>query len=468
MSHTLTHANHLKEIRKKAGVKVPRKRRSRIPRQVYPRLIEHEYSQAIAEVTGRAARRTLQPLLSELPSLLESARQSRADSGDEGRMFAGFNVCIENPKGSVRYWRDSGGAEGETTMKWDYGYIDGFIGADGDEVDVYLGPDDDSPWAHIIHQMKKDPTAEGRWREYDEDKVMIGWRSADDAKAAYLSQYDDIRFFGSMTTMCLSDLRNSLRESSGGPITARLDADEGRKARKLIDKAKAQMSSIGADKVEALGRKFAELTSSHQRKMIQKQTRAALGVDVTFRDKGLAAKMAHFVDENASLISTMQTNVHDDVAKIVTRAIVNGELHDEVAKEIEKRFGVSESHAKLIARDQIGKLYGQLNAARSRELGLKRFIWRSVGDERVRDEHTKREEDSNPDEGGTPYYFDDPPDGELPGVPIQCRCTAEPVFDFEEEPDEAPASKSSKDEENTEEDADEETGSGGEVDETAD
>src|SRR6187402_1088533 len=96
----LTSAHHLKAIRKMAGVRVPRKRRTRIPRQKYPRMIEYDYAEAIAEITSRAARRSLQTLLDELPKLLDSARQARADSGDQGVVFAGFNIVVENQVGS--------------------------------------------------------------------------------------------------------------------------------------------------------------------------------------------------------------------------------------------------------------------------------------------------------------------------------------------------------------------------------
>jgi SPP1 gp7 family putative phage head morphogenesis protein len=442
VSETLAHAQHIRTIRKMAGVKVPRKR-SKIPRQVYPKMIEKEYADSISEMTGRAAKRAMQPLLDALPGLLASASQTRSDAGML-KNFAGFLVGIENPAGSIRFWRDGRGGSGATYMNWDYGYIDGYVGADRDEVDVYLGPDQDAPDVFAVQQMKAPD-----FTEYDEDKIMLGFPSLESATAAYLSQYDDPRFLGTITAIPVGQFRDALEKCGGGSVVERIDADEGRKAKELLDKAKKKLGDEGdAKKVEALGRKFAGQTSDHQKGQIQKQTKAALGVNVVFRDKGLNDKIQNFAAENATLITSMQDDVHNSISKIVMRAITNGELHGDVAKKIQDRFDVSESHARLIARDQIGKLYGQINASRQKELGVTHFVWRTVGDERVRDEHDQREDDSDPDKGGEPFAFDDPPDGELPGVPIQCRCTAEPVFGYtpEEADDEEEIAAESADE----------------------
>lgn len=47
------------------------------------------------------------------------------------------------------------------------------------------------------------------------------------------------------------------------------------------------------------------------------------------------------------------------------------------------------------------------------------YIWCTVGDEKVREEHAAR--------NGKIYSFGDPPNGENPGEDYNCRCWAEPV-----------------------------------------
>lgn len=102
------------------------------------------------------------------------------------------------------------------------------------------------------------------------------------------------------------------------------------------------------------------------------------------------------------------------------QAVQDGKLHTDLADDLHARFDIGERKATLIARDQVGKLYGQVNAIRQKEVGVEKFVWRTAEDERVRAEHEQRD--------GETYSYDDPPDGELPGEPILCRCYAEPDF----------------------------------------
>lgn len=68
------------------------------------------------------------------------------------RQFAGLAIAVENPKGTTREWRQQDGRSGVTKMRYDYGYIGGAAGADGEEVDCYLGPNEQAEFAYVIHQ----------------------------------------------------------------------------------------------------------------------------------------------------------------------------------------------------------------------------------------------------------------------------------------------------------------------------
>lgn len=122
------------------------------------------------------------------------------------RIFQGFPVSIENKKGSTRSWYDSNAdKKGETKMHYDYGYIRGTKGTDGDHVDVYLGPNEDADTVYVIHQRKAPDFV-----EYDEDKVMLGFGTAREAKDAYIKQYDNPKFFGTMTPLSLEEFREKI------------------------------------------------------------------------------------------------------------------------------------------------------------------------------------------------------------------------------------------------------------------
>lgn len=84
----------------------------------------------------------------------------------------------------------------------------GTLGLDGDPVDAYVGPNADAPTAYVVHQ--KFPGTQA----VDEDKVMLGFDSADDAERAYLEQYDGHGFMGGVTSWPVGELRDYLRDSS--------------------------------------------------------------------------------------------------------------------------------------------------------------------------------------------------------------------------------------------------------------
>jgi SPP1 gp7 family putative phage head morphogenesis protein len=76
----------------------------------------------------------------------------------------------------------------------------------------------------------------------------------------------------------------------------------------------------------------------------------------------------------------------------------------------------------------VAKLNGKLTESRQRDIGVEGYIWRTVGDERVRETHESVD--------GDYYSWDNPPsetDGNAPGEDYQCRCWAEPVLPSEME-----------------------------------
>jgi hypothetical protein len=118
--------------------------------------------------------------------------------------FAGFNISVENKAGSIRSGKDKDGHEWQCKMNYDYGYIRGSVGVDGDHVDVYIGPDEEAPEVYIVHQ--NDPVT----GKYDEDKVMLGFSSEKAARQAYLKQYDRPGFLGDIDTLSLEEFREKV------------------------------------------------------------------------------------------------------------------------------------------------------------------------------------------------------------------------------------------------------------------
>lgn len=96
----------------------------------------------------------------------------------------GYDVTIENPKGSVRRGTDASGKQWEQEMQNTYGYIRGTEGVDGDHIDVFFSEDPSQGDVFVVDQVNKDGS-------FDEHKVMYGFPDIESARKAYLSNYED-------------------------------------------------------------------------------------------------------------------------------------------------------------------------------------------------------------------------------------------------------------------------------------
>lgn len=223
------------------------------------------------------------------------------------------------------------------------------------------------------------------------------------------------------------------------PKAVRTDSPESRKVQGLIaDAAQDLRGRTNKPQIAALAKRFAQQTQTFQRVQLNNQVSDVLGVDVPERDPEVADRMSDFVRQNVDLVSSIPQDLHGELGSLVHHAVVQGRPSRDLSNDIEKRFGVAESRARLIARDQIGKLYADINRHRQRRLGIQKFIWRTMKDERVRGDPDGKYPNATPshfDLEGLMFSYDDPPTPEgadgplLPGEDYQCRCYAEPVLD---------------------------------------
>ena len=137
-----------------------------------------------------------------------SEAQKEAGNYKKGHIkINGFDVTIEQPAGSVRSGKDANGKEWSVTMNNTYGYIRGTKGVDGDHIDVFLGPDMNSDMVYVVDQVNTDGS-------FDEHKVMIGFSSLEDARSAYLSNYEDgWQGLGNITGVALDEFKKWIDSS---------------------------------------------------------------------------------------------------------------------------------------------------------------------------------------------------------------------------------------------------------------
>lgn len=125
---------------------------------------------------------------------------------------------------------------------------------------------------------------------------------------------------------------------------------------------------------------------------------------------------------NIQLIKSIRTQYLDKVQNAVMQAMVQGSLNKDLAEQLKKLGKDAESRAMLIARDQSSKLNAALTRARHEEVGIKKYMWSTSGDERVRASHAEKD-------GQIFEYTNPPADTGHPGHDVNCRCVQIPVLD---------------------------------------
>jgi SPP1 gp7 family putative phage head morphogenesis protein len=156
--------------------------------------------------------------------------------------------------------------------------------------------------------------------------------------------------------------------------------------------------------------------------------RSQYGVNPTAEDpEAYNDLMKHWASNNAKLIKDIPDKTMQQIRDMTVEALTSGksqeDLSDDIMDVFDSRLDVTDSRCDLIARDQVAKLNGQLTQERQTDIGVESYVWRTVGDERVRDTHDAVD--------GQTFSWADPPaetDGNHPGEDYQCRCWAEPVL----------------------------------------
>lgn len=199
----------------------------------------------------------------------------------------------------------------------------------------------------------------------------------------------------------------------------------GKRVNHIIEAVKNQHSKMTQQKpLERIASQVGNLVAQHNERQL-----GMLGVKPPL--KGTPKAVAAFTAENVSLIRTIPAQYFADIEKTVHQAMAQGLRHESLVSGLQERYGVAESRAKLIARDQVLKFQGSMNKLRQTNAGISKYIWRTVEDERVRSVHD--------DFDGETYDWNDPPgdgspeEGTHPGTAINCRCFADPVIEDAEE-----------------------------------
>lgn len=223
----------------------------------------------------------------------------------------------------------------------------------------------------------------------------------------------------------LVSLRDSLRPKADAASDIRHDS--------WVDALKAAMATVRIEFEDTnYSQKAASIAFAQAKKINKinaedfgKNFQKALGVPTINLEPWLQEEMKAFTATNVSYIKSIPEVYFQQIESRISNMVQQGRVTDEIANEIQNRYNVSESKAALIARDQTNKFNGSLSQLRQQEVGVTQYEWSTSLDERVRPEHAERE--------GETFDWSDPPEDGPPGIPINCRCEALAVIDFDSE-----------------------------------
>ena len=172
-------------------------------------------------------------------------------------------------------------------------------------------------------------------------------------------------------------------------------------------------------------------TAIRKLELIGRSTGLPIGKAGTQWQRELTGKLRAWGSNDVASLERKLSSVLKSAAKQGARARAKGEKPSRAALNkltargrdiVTKQTQISRRRAINTAVDRAGSLRAASASSRAKQIGDESYIWTTVGDDRVRDEHAARE--------GKKFKFSQPPEDGNPGEPPNCRCIAAPVIDL--------------------------------------
>lgn len=163
----------------------------------------------------------------------------------------------------------------------------------------------------------------------------------------------------------------------------------------------------------------------------ERDIKKTAGIDVFSQNTKMQDYLRASAIQNAQLIKSIPAQYLNEVSTTVMANMRTGLRPEAIVGELRDRFKITEKRAKFIARDQTGKIQGDLAEKQQRAAGFEYFQWMDSDDQRVRDLHHEIANKVTAYGKGI-YRWDDLPIGEngerlKPGQDFNCRCSSKPI-----------------------------------------
>lgn len=158
-------------------------RRQLTDTQRQPNMTQADYDRQQREQQPNAIDEAAEQAVAPTPAQAEAGNYQKGHAN-----IGGLDVSIETPAGGVRKGVGPDGTPWENTAPAHYGYIKRTTGADGDHVDVTLGPKAHEAENHPVFVFDQKDPATGK---FDEHKSFMGFERPTDAIDAYDKSFSD-------------------------------------------------------------------------------------------------------------------------------------------------------------------------------------------------------------------------------------------------------------------------------------
>jgi hypothetical protein len=240
----------------------------------------------------------------------------------------GFGFSIENPAGSTRSGTDESGKAWSQKMHSHYGYFKRTLGKDGDQVDAFINPEgkEGKPF-FVVDQVDQ------KTKKFDEHKVMVGYETEEEARKAYLANYEDgWGGIGNITEMGQEEFKSWVKDGTRTKKPAAGQTEDTSQDWKIKDNDLASVDKI-SNRIALIEKQVEKLElvenpanfDTHHNRIKKLNERKDL----------LWGKRAGLLKKNRKpeVIKTY-TNKEDGVQSIITKGLEDGKYHV-VVKDID-------------------------------------------------------------------------------------------------------------------------------------
>lgn len=190
--------------------------------------------------------------------------------------------------------------------------------------------------------------------------------------------------------------------------------------KKLTEMVMTMTYQVGANPIDA------KKTINKMSKKFQEQYGDALGTEgLSESSKEKLNRAYQFALK--PYISKFGSEQIFEIRELVAENAKTGYRFDTLISKIEQRYGVSQSKAEFLARQETSMFVSKAREARFGDVGITKYIWRTAGDSEVRPDHKKLD--------GREFEYSKPPIVDIAtgrrgnaGEDYNCRCIAEPVL----------------------------------------